>query len=163
MDATLHSAQLELGRLTPQTPLPTEHDMRDEPGVTPFKLLEKNFREYIRFLPRGKAAGTLLTTYELITAVSEAGASDGYLAFFTAFTAGALHSSLAELVIGIRAVLLDKQPGCRPLGIGEAERRVGCALIARQKKKKWNAGFTTEPGLPQGAPCGAKGGSTARP
>ena len=44
----------------------------------------------------------------------------------------------------LRAVLLHKNPGYRPLGIKEAECRVGSACVATHKKLEWNATYTSE-------------------
>eukprot|EP00966_Prymnesium_polylepis_P036737 852541-Prymnesium_polylepis.1 len=47
----------------------------------------------------------------------------------------------------LRAVMLDKGDtgvNYRPLGIGEAERRCGCAIVATIKKVAWNKFYTSE-------------------
>ena len=131
--------------LTPWAELPSAHAMRDEPGTPAFTLKHGVCDKFIRSLPAGRAAGTMLTTYELIRSTYEAGAQAGWQAFFSAFTAGALVEALACLVCGVlRAVMLTKEKGWRPLGIKESECRCGAALFASQKKAGWNSWYTSE-------------------
>ena len=141
------SVQKALLGLTAYAELPSAEVMADKPGVQPLQLGGDTIEKVIKGLPNGRAAGTLLTTYELIKGTYYAGAKTGWVKYFKAFAAGALSDSLAAMARALRAVLLDKDGlGCnwRPCGIGEAERRVGCACVATDRKKRWNEFYTTE-------------------
>ena len=127
-DARLRATQLALLDLTPYEPLPSAECMADKPGTAPFTLKAATCDKVIPHLPRGRAVGTCLTSYELISATYEAGAREGWILFFTVFCRGALADDLADLQCALRAVMLCKDDTCtnlRPLGIGEAERRCG--------------------------------------
>ena len=121
--------------------------MADKPGVSPLRVPTTVIDQVILHLPSGRARGTLLTNYELIRSTYTAGAAKGWILFFEAFGAGALMPALAALMRALRAVMLDKDDlgiNFRPLGIGEAERRCGCACVATYRKKTWNDFYTSE-------------------
>ena len=141
------AVQKALLGLTAYAELPTAEVMADKPGVTPLQLKPSTVESVINKLPSGRACGTFLTCYELIRGTYEAGAKQGWLRFFVGFAAGALTDDLAALMRALRAILLDKDGAgvnWRPLGMGEAERRVGCACVATQQRDKWNTFYTTE-------------------
>ena len=141
------SVQRALLDLTPYRDLPSAGVVADEPGTEPISVQNLTIDKVCTHLPSGRARGTLLSSYELIRGTFTAGAKPGWRKFFKAFGAGALSVGLAMLMRALRAVLLDKD-GCglswRPLGIGEAERRCGSAIVATHKKKGWNAFYTSE-------------------
>ena len=131
--------------LTPYQELPSAADMADVPGTPKFVLQRKVYDKYISSLPPGRAAGTFLTTYELIRATYEAGAQDGWFQYFSAFGAGALVEELADLSCGsLRAIMLNKNPGWRPLGIKQADCRVGAGLYVTQRRTFLNDFYTSE-------------------
>ena len=141
------AVQKALLGLTAHAELPPAAVMDDKPGVTPLPLKPSVVEPVVSKLPTGRACGTLLTCYELIRGTYEAGAKVGWTRFFIGFAAGALADGLAAMLRALRAVLLDKDGAgvnWRPLGMGEAERRVGCACVATQQRSKWNAFYTSE-------------------
>ena len=146
-DAADPKVQRALLDLTPYAELPPPSVTCDVPNVAPIRMTADVVDRVIRRLPEGRARGTLLSNYELIKGTYAAGGREAWIAFFKAFAAGALADGLAALMRALRAVLLAKDDtgeNWRPLGIGEAERRVGCACVASLKKEGWNSFYTSE-------------------
>ena len=131
--------------LTPYAELPTAEQMADVPGTPKFVLKRKVFNKYMKGLPSGRAVGTLHTNYEVMRASYEAGAADAWFTFYSVFCRGALPQSLVALIcLTLRAVMLKKAKGWRPLGIKEAECRIGCGLYATQRRHDWNEFYTED-------------------
>ena len=131
--------------LTPYAELPTAEQMADVPGAPKFILKRKVFNRFLKGLPTGRATGTLHTNYEIMRASYEAGAADAWFTFYSVFCRGALPPSLVTLIcLTLRAVMLRKAKGWRPLGIKEAECRIGCGLYATQRRGDWNEFYTED-------------------
>jgi hypothetical protein len=139
--------------LTPQTGTPIPPDLlTDVPGVAPLRLDKDKFDKAVASAPRLRAPGTLYNTYEIYILLCRLRGQDGLYTFANAACAGLLHPDIVDVLTCLRAVALYKDEECtsiRPLGIGEALRRIISRCFAAQERGKW-ARFFTE-ALPEDA------------
>ena len=125
-------------KLTPQDcTYPAAELMADVPGVAAFQATRDTFNAVMHNPPRLRAAGCLHDTFETLHLVWEHGGADAMLNFFNAVLAGRVDASVVDLIHDLRAVLFyndETRTKLRPIGIGEALRRLICRCVAQQDK-----------------------------
>lgn len=116
-------------------------------------LDKQKFDKTLAAAPRLCDPGTLYDTYEIYIMLARFGGREGLFSFANAACAGHLHPEILDILTCLRAVALYKDEECtaiRPLGIGEALRRIIGRFFATQERGKW-ARFFTE-ALPEDRP-----------
>jgi hypothetical protein len=146
-DGESDEARRMFASLTPQTGAAevSEELLADHPGVAAFQVTEKMFDAVMSSAPALRAAGTLHDTFEIHQLVWAEGGRAGMLRYFNAWLAGRVHPDIISLLADLRAVLFwkdEEHTAMRPIGIGEAMRRLICRCIARQDKASWVEFFT---------------------
>ena len=132
--------------LTPQNgdTVPPEL-LADKQGQQAFQVMRDTFNDVMRSPPRLRAAGCLHDTFEVLHLVYTHGGADALLTVFNAFLAGRVEQSAVDLISDLRAVIFYKDESrtkLRPIGIGEALRRLICRCVAQQDRTAWAHFFT---------------------
>jgi hypothetical protein len=115
-------------------------------GVEPFQLERQSFDKTVLSPLRKRAAGTLHDKYEIYYHIHRFGGGTALFTCFNAILAGRVGPRFADLFITLRAVILYKdaeRKRVRPIGIGEALRRLVLRCLAQQERGAWSEWFTS--------------------
>ena len=122
------------GELTPEL-------LADAPNAAPFQPTRDTFNAVMQSVPRERAAGCLHDVFETLQMVWRHGGREPMYRVFCSFFAGAVDAEIVDLIGDLRAVCFykdDEREKLRPIGIGEALRRLICKCLARQDRTLWS-------------------------